>query len=303
MYVKKFIWLLCLLVCKVSPAQQKLIHYWHFNNFSGTFKNPGIPSVAADYSILDASKARVAYKLVAGASPSYTGYIDNVTGDTLNARLGNFAGQGYRFRNPTDSAELWIYMPVKNYKNITVKYASQTSSLASGMLYQLFSYSTDSGATWKTGGLNRVSDTTSIAFKLTTVSMALDTAANNNNNLVFRIRFSGNTTGSSGNNRFDNISVEGDSILFPSGITTHTMQPNTVYVFPNPAADVLNINRLPAGNNHVSVLSLTGAVVLQQSIRNEGASLDIKDIPSGMYILMIRDENSNLLQASRFIKK
>ena len=105
----------------VPPPTLTLVHYWNFNNLATAYHNPSIPPLAADYSILDTNKAKMVYVLTAKNS-AYAGYIDNVAGDTMNARRGAPAGQGLRVRNPSDSMELRFYIPTKNYSNIALKY-------------------------------------------------------------------------------------------------------------------------------------------------------------------------------------
>src|SRR5436309_5257768 len=112
-------------------AQTTLIHYWNFNTLNKAYNNPNIPPLPADFTILDPSKVNAVYWLTAN-NHNYAGFIDNNAGDTTNARNSSAAGQSLRFRNPGDSAELRLYIPSTRYKNLTLKWAVQTSSAASG---------------------------------------------------------------------------------------------------------------------------------------------------------------------------
>jgi hypothetical protein len=209
-----------------SNAQSKLIHYWHFNNFSGAYHNPNIPALKADYSSIDTNKTALAYKLVTGTSGTYAGYVDAFTtgaadSDIYNLRVGDTAGHAYRLRNPTDSAYLIFYIPSTHYKNLKITYDVEASSTASGIHYNNFSYSTDSGATWKTTGLDHIIDSTlsvdsvpQFCFKQIVVKFTgADTTVNNNPKLCFRITPSFNTSKTSGNDRFDNFTLDGDTII------------------------------------------------------------------------------------------
>ncbi len=213
------------LISVAGMAQGTLIHYWHFNNFTTAMYFPSITGIAADYSIHDTSKAKILYAPMPGVSSVYPTYEDpypTVAADTdiYNLRLGQPAGTALRPRNPCDSMYLLFYIPTVHYRNIVLKYESETSSLGHGPAHQVFDYSIDSGATWRTSGLSEPLDSAGTAFRLITVSFTSDSAVNNNAKLVFRITFSGNTTGTSGNNRFDNVTVDGDSIYAVSTITT-----------------------------------------------------------------------------------
>ena len=204
-------------------AQGTLIHYWHFNN-SGylgamhTYPVDTIHSIAADYSIHDTSKARILYSEVPGTSSVYSTFIDTVNADatdTVNARMSTASGYAIRARNPSDSMQLLFYIPTVHYNNILLSYGSESSSTSHGQLRQNFDYSVDSGLTWRASGLSMTSDSAWLIFHRTSISFTTDTMVNNNSKLVFRIKFTGNNTGTSGNNRFDNITVDGDSIIAP----------------------------------------------------------------------------------------
>ena len=205
-----------------SNAQQKLIHYWHFNNlvnFTTVAVSPStFPSIKANFSSLDTNKALIAFRPLAGTAGNLLTYYDNVSpGDTVNARQGQPAGLGLRPRNPTDSMQLMFYIPTTHYQNITVKFEVQKSSASNGGYVDTFSYSLDSGATWKTSGLSILTASNGTGSWTSTpgisVNINSDALANNNAQLVFRIRFGGGgTTGTSGNVRFDNITIEGDTI-------------------------------------------------------------------------------------------
>ena len=204
--------------CVKSNAQATLIHYWNFNTLTGAMHLDTIHGIDADYSTYDTSKAKILYAVVPGTSASYATYEDAYTTvtadyDTVNLRLSAVAGVALRVRNPSDSMQLLFYMPSVHYTHILLQYGSESSSVASGMTHQLFDYSVDSGATWRTSGLSETSDSAWLAFHRTAVSLATDSSVKNNNKLVFRIRFSGHNTGTTGNNRFDNVTVEGDSII------------------------------------------------------------------------------------------
>ncbi len=227
-----FLCIALLWISKDSKAQT-LIHYWNFNSLSIADTFPNIPVLKANYSLIDTNKAVVAYIPQSGVSVKSedSAWIDNVAGIALNAQQGAAAGQALRVRNPTDAMELRLYIPTTNYNSVVVNYALLSSSASSGMGTQLFDYSVDSGATWKTSALtvnganvDTLDVTQSIyqgsAFGLVTIGFGADTTVNNNTKLVLRIKFKKNTSGTSGNNRIDNISVSGS--ILSSGITVLT---------------------------------------------------------------------------------
>ena len=78
---------------------------------------------------------------------------------------------------------------------------------SSGAAQEEFYYSANGGTTWTLVGS---AYNIELDYALKTIDLSAITAVNNNPNLKFRILFIGDlAAGASGNNRFDNILVEG----------------------------------------------------------------------------------------------
>jgi len=195
------------------PAQT-LLYYWHFNNFtglSGAVDPSTIAPLPADFAVQASSIVKMAYKTLPGVGPNYKTYWDAFTGCDTNDRLGNLAGNCLRLRNPSDSMQLVMNIPSTGYQAITIKYTVQRSSAGNGATIDSFSYSLDSGATWKTSGQSITSIPTGVNWSSPVTVTITDPLADNNSRLAFRILFAGTqNTGASGNNRIDNVSVEGN---------------------------------------------------------------------------------------------
>jgi len=241
-----------------------LIDYWHFNSFATVYTYPTFPApIDADYSVLDTSKAKFVYSLFPGTSATYHStatILDNVVTaptdyDTVNLRLGQPAGNGLRPRNPMDSVYLKFYMPTTGFHDVIFTYASQSSSTTSGDKYQYFDYSTDSGATWKTTGLSKLYDSVWLVYHRCTVTFTSDSSVNNNNKFVFRIHNIGNTTGTSGNNRYDNVTLDGIPYIANNSITTT----------PATFGPLCNASSTPVSVGYTSSGTYTGAYSVQLS--------------------------------------
>jgi len=279
-------------------AQSNLIYFWNFNTFTATIKLPAVASLAADYAIngLDTAKARVTYAPIVPVSASYASYADFVAGDTTNARMGAAAGNGFRARNPSDSMQLLMYMPTTNFKNLQLKYACQTSSFTSGMLQQLYSYSLDSGKTWISSGtgLSKFSDTTTLNFSLYSIHVN-DTNANNNRKFVFKMTFKFNNTGTSGNNRFDNITLEGDSInkqVSHTGVSPIDNASELCTLSPNPVQNVLQLATKVEGDKTIVILDVLGQQVYTSKMASATMEINTADLKTGLYYLHIISSNS-----------
>ncbi len=290
-------------------AQGTLIYYWNFNNFTSVIHWPAVASVGADFGAPghDTAKARVVYtNQYPGVSSGYATYADFVSGDisdTVNARMGATSGNGFRARNPSDSMELRFYMPSVHYKNLQVKYACEASSFTSGMLQQLYSYSVDSGATWKTTGtgLSTWSDTTTLTYSLHSIHIN-DTIANNNAKFVFRITFNFNTTGTSGNNRFDNITLEGDSTNVLTSVEQLSNSSPAYSLFPNPVTNNFEISCVNDGPKMIQITNITGQTVYTGQANGTNISLNATLLTGGMYIVTIREDISGIITKMKFTK-
>jgi hypothetical protein len=289
----------------VNSNAQTLIHYWHFNNFTSAYTWPSIASIGADFSLIDTNKARVVYEnYYPSVSASYPAKFDNVAGDVLNARMSMPAGNGIRTRNPTDSMQLLFYIPSTNYANLTLKFATQTSSYTSGDSVQLYAYSVDSGSTWITSGsgMSEFLDSASVLYRLVTVNFN-DAAAFNNPKLVFRVTYLGRNNTGSGNNRFDNITLEGTTV--DPTLHTSTMMFNDLgfTVSPNPALNVLNVNTNGSFEKSITITDVAGHQVYFAENENEHSMIDITNLIAGNYFVTVRDRNSGRTNTMKFSKQ
>jgi hypothetical protein len=228
-------------IVSVTPAT-KLIHYWDFNQTQpiggagGDSLGTATYPLPADFTTLHSLNPRIVY-----SHPLTSGILDNGSGipaayiNDLHVNGNDTASQAInntfvRDRNPTSGASFIWYIPTTGYQNIALDWALSASSVK-GAQYLIFSYSTNGGATWNK--LTAANDTFTIgggvhhpdsmlAINSVTknslwfpahIDLSNIAAANNNPNLVFKVNYGGsNITLTSGNDRWDNISVKGQEI-------------------------------------------------------------------------------------------
>ena len=268
-----------------------------------------IAGISADFSTISTSTAKVLYAKQAGVSSAYTTSIDSIYPlttdyDTVNLRMGAPAGIALRVRNPSDSMNLLFYMPTTRYKNIKLNYASQSSSVSKGQLRQVFAYSTDSGATWKTSGLSMPSDSAWLIYHRTTVTFS-DTTVNNNPKFVFKITFSGNDTGTKGNNRFDNITLEGDTATSGGGSAVREILAASAgfTISPNPVENILNVSCANSTAKYVTITDMSGKKVQEATYNQPNFTIDIASLSSGLYFINVTNEDSRQTETLKFIKQ
>lgn len=75
-------------------------------------------------------------------------------------------------------------------------------------------------------------------------------------------------------------------------------------VFPNPAKDRLNINvnNMP-GKATIQLVDINGRVVLSQQMVQNNTSLDIRQIPAGMYLVRLNNTDGKSVYQQKFVKE
>jgi len=298
------------------PPVSKLIHYFHFNNFNSGLTAAGSPSlilpVHANWSSLDSTKALISFVPAYTVSGHYQTYWDaypmTPADSNLNARFGQPAGNALRVRNPSDSMELTFALPTTHYKNTVLKFGTEKSSLASGQAKQVSDYSVNGGLSWRTSGLSIKSDSvTNTTFNLISIDMASDTAVNNNPNFIFRIKFVGQNSGTSGNNRFDNVTLEGDTDEAKTTIAYASVENNqpaamNYNLYPNPAQTEVMVSTGSENPKTISIISMDGKMVYTTVSSLTNVPLNISTLKQGIYIMNVLENQTGKMAYLRLVK-
>ncbi|XZF12849.1 T9SS type A sorting domain-containing protein [Chitinophagaceae bacterium MMS25-I14] len=88
-----------------------------------------------------------------------------------------------------------------------------------------------------------------------------------------------------------------------TGVNNISKSLDDVELFPNPAHGTLNINYDPnAGIRSISVYNLIGKAIgtYRVSGNNNNASIDISDVPSGVYFVRLLDAQNHVLATRKF---
>lgn len=190
--------LLSLLLLQPSLAQADEIAVWNFNDSDLTVDH-GNGALTTNFNLVN--------------------IVFTLGGSTINARLGDAAGQSMTLQGGTGNANngrnLILSVGTVGFSNIIVSFATQGTS--TGFTSNQFQYSLD-GATFVDFGAPYTPPT---SFALFTFDLSSIGGLNNNPDAAFRIIFNG-ATSASGNNRIDNIVVEG------SATTTTVPEPASI---------------------------------------------------------------------------
>ena len=166
-----------------------LLHYWDFN------------SVSSDETLISPN--------VGNGNLTYLGnFFDSVSpGSDLNLRNESIIGTALRLRNA--SGDFIIAIPTLGHQNIQLQYAATRTG--SGSQTQTIFYSTD-GVNYTQNGLETNQFTlTEDVYNSINIDFSNIPAADNNPNFKVKIVFDAASAGiANGNNRIDNLSVEGN---------------------------------------------------------------------------------------------
>ncbi len=193
--VKRFTFLSLFLISSLALTAQTLVHYWNFNNSTD-----------------EAALLAPTLNLVPGAAITHVqGGMSaiQVTSNTAqgfdtanpNAQNGDAALTHLRFNNPIGGT-LLFNLPTTGYDNVVVKYATRRSGSGAGVQYVFYT----------TNSMDFDSLTTILPVDgdptLHTLDFSGVVAVNDNPNFAIRLTFGQGGGGTSGNNRFDNLTLE-----------------------------------------------------------------------------------------------
>jgi hypothetical protein len=187
---------LLLLLLAANSTRATEITIWNFND-SDLLADYGAGTLTSDFNVAN---------------------ILFAAGTTNNARQGAPAGQALSLQGGTGTANngrnITFAVSTLGFANIIVSFATQGTS--TGFNSNQFQYSLD-GLTFVNFGSPYTPATafgsTPVVFNLSAIP-----GLNDNPNVMFRIVFNGSTT-STGNNRLDNLVVEGTSTTIPEPTT------------------------------------------------------------------------------------
>lgn len=224
-----------------------------------------------------------------------------------------------RMRNPSPGNDFIIYLPTKGYKNIELEFAFSVSSTKGSNIG--FSYSTNSGASWNaltsamdtfnTSGkyhpdsLQMVNSITSggTDFDSAIINFSSDPTVNNNPNFVVKWSTGGpNNILTSGNNRFDNIALIGDT-NGPSGIENITQNNGGYNLYPNPATENITVTGNSQGLKLITIYDVSGKSIGVSEMTNDKTTINISNLSAGSYMMEIKETGTSNKYILPFVKQ
>lgn len=276
----------------IRSNAQTLIDYWNFNVDSTVVLTPTV-------------------SIVSGASLAYAGaYYDTVEqGTTLNGvgADGTSLSAGsaaLRLRNPA-TGPFTLTLPTTGYKNVVLAYAEERTKKGSQM--NTVTYTVD-GTNWINTAIASSAtywvdstDTVSNAYQLESFDFSSDTLTNNNPNFKVRIVFSIGDSNSSGNDRFDNITLNGTPVT--TGVASVSIATAGYTLYPNPVSDCMEILATLADDKSFTVINELGQNVFSGIATGNKFSINTGKLSAGNYFINIRESSTGDVRTIKFIKQ
>lgn len=167
----------------ISPGNKTLIHYWDFNDVANLITPTST--------------------IGGGAIATDAAYDDVTPGSSLNLRGSSDSASALRVRNPSNT--MTISLPTTGYKEPVLSFVVMRTS--SGAQSNIISYTVD-GTNFITTGISSNTLTVTETWTAYSIDFSSITDVNNNSNFAVRITFDVGNTGTSGNDRYDNITLD-----------------------------------------------------------------------------------------------
>ena len=96
--------------------------------------------------------------------------------------------------------------------------------------------------------------------------------------------------------------LDNDPLLNPLSVhEISTSLADQTFIYPNPASDKVSISLSKKSEYKVSLLNITGQRILQSGIFTDEATIDVKNVPAGLYIIEIDDTKTSEKAAKKII--
>jgi hypothetical protein len=78
-----------------------------------------------------------------------------------------------------------------------------------------------------------------------------------------------------------------------SGTGIENIETDSFKIFPNPSSDQITIEiKAPSQNNFITIISMTGKVMLERTFPGPKTIVNIENLPSGVYFIRLRNEKT-----------
>lgn len=247
-------------VFQKSARTDEVVHYWNFND-TEKLLTPSFTLISANISA----------DLPEGGNAEIT----HATGQSfaaVNARFGDLAGSHLRVNNPI-GVKLTFDLPTTGFSKIKLKYETRRSGQGAGT--QIIEYTLNGTEYTEFKRLTIKDDDPELIFW----DFSNMEAVNNNPDFKIRISFEQGEGGTVGNNRFDNVTLEGvpaEGMNLPPVIANHPDDIFTVEDVGNIHLSLTEIFRDPEGAAMTFAATARHSKVAEPLIESNMLVLNVK---------------------------
>jgi len=264
-------------------VEQKPLLAWTFDNL----QNPPT-QVIADYHLLDTVSEAVLYCEGTYNSSVWLSNELNVYNGTVlgDPRQNPYAGKAIAFANNNANGKMVVLkFPTKGYFNLALSMAVQRTN--TGFDSHEWEWSID-GEEYTPIENSFTCPLTAGNFILTTLKLMSIDDLDDQKEVFLRLSLFG-ATGTSGNNRFDNITLHGVSI-YENKVDEHIKNFNRLLISPNPNQGQFHIiNNTDNYNGMIfDIFNTLGQKIKTGNL--DHSPIDISDQPNGIYFCKILNE-------------
>jgi len=280
-------------------VEQKPLLAWCFDNLQ---KKPNTPKViSADYHLLNTVSEAVLY--ADGTYQSSVWVCDETSGNELDAFDGTTTGDprqptsksmAIAFSNKTSNGKSVVFkFPTKGYFNLSLSMAVRRT--ATGFNEHQWEWSLD-GIHYTLIEDATTCPITTGEFVLTTLDLRSIEELDDREVAFLRLTFNG-STGATGNNRIDNVTLHGVSIN-TNNINNFEKKNNRIIVAPNPTTGELTIDNGELTIKDVVIYDIYGRKVSSHHLITSSSNhlINISKLPAGIYFLKIGNETVKVVK-------
>ncbi|MGQ3014313.1 MAG: T9SS type A sorting domain-containing protein [Flavobacteriales bacterium] len=139
-------------------------------------------------------------------------------------------------------------------------------------------------------GINNGGNTASKSFVVNWTAPAAGTGA-------VRLFAAGNSGNNNGASTGDNIyTTTLDVPEEETQVSLDEVALQSIHVFPNPASDLVTVENFISSDWNLNVLDLTGKTLMSHNVTTEKFTLDVSELPAGMYLVEIGTNGKSVIK-------
>lgn len=215
--------------------------------------------------------------------------MDRVSDNTLiNSEYQPENEYALRVRNPSDTRELIMHLPTNGFQNVSLSYACRRTPNGATMQRLYYRVSHDGDWTPAPEPFPITEEYQRFAFHFN------DPATHDNPEFSVGIRFLGQETeGSSGNNRFDNIQLEGIPLSSTSSRGDHMYRGKATPLMIIYNDDYLLLPSTSEGRSYLQIIDMKGSLIKSFEVQGPDPFSRHLSLNPGVYLVRIINETQH----------